>query len=193
MMKSLWILGTAALALGACSSGGGEGNGSTAASNQAAPAASTVKAGTQGTIAQALGSTQGLSSFGGAVRGAAIEATLSGAAPYTVFAPNDEAFGKLGADAEALMKPEGKGRLTALLTGHIVPGVVTAKDLEAAISKGGGKAEIATVGGTTLTASRDGDALVVGDSKGGRARVLQSDVMGSNGVVHVVDSVLKGG
>lgn len=127
----------------------------------------------------------------GAVKAAGLEKTLSGAGPYTVFAPTNAAFAKLPVGAaEGLMKPEGKGALTGILTYHVVPGVVLAADLRRSIEKGGGKAEIATVGGGKLTATDAGGTLTVTDAKGGQARVTQGDVMQSNGVVHVVDAVL---
>jgi uncharacterized surface protein with fasciclin (FAS1) repeats len=88
------------------------------------------------------------------------------------------------------MRPESKGALTAILTNHVVPGVVTAKDLAGAIERGSGKAQLATVGGGTLTATQANGGITVTDAKGGQARVTQADVMQSNGVVHVVDAVL---
>lgn len=126
-----------------------------------------------------------------AVQAAGLAPTLSGAGPYTVFAPTDAAFGKLPAGTvDGLLRPEAKGQLTELLTYHVVPGVVMATDLRRAIQKGGGKAELATVAGGKLTASDAGGALVVTDEKGGQSRVTQGDVLQSNGVVHVVDAVL---
>jgi uncharacterized surface protein with fasciclin (FAS1) repeats len=127
----------------------------------------------------------------GAVKAAGLTQTLSGAGPYTVFAPTNAAFQKLPTGtAEGLMRPEAKGALTAILTNHVVPGVVTAKDLAGAIERGSGKAQLATVGGGTLTATQANGGITVTDAKGGQARVTQADVMQSNGVVHVVDAVL---
>jgi uncharacterized surface protein with fasciclin (FAS1) repeats len=79
-----------------------------------------------------------------------------------------------------------------LLTGHVVPGTVTADDLGRAIERGKGKAELATVGGSNLSFSRDGDAIVVTDAAGGKARLTRADKFASNGVVHDVDGVLRG-
>ena len=122
----------------------------------------------------------------GAVKAAGLEPTLSGAGPYTVFAPTNAAFAKLPAGTvETLMEPESKGTLTGILTYHVVPGVVLAEDLKRSIQRGKGKAELATVGGGKLTATEANGAIVLTDANGGQARVTQGDVMQSNGVVHV--------
>ncbi len=126
-----------------------------------------------------------------AVKAAGLAETLSGPGPYTVFAPTNAAFLKLPAGAvDGLLKPEAKADLTGLLTYHVVPGVVTAADLEKAIDAGDGKAELATVAGGKLTATKEDGGIVVTDGKGGKAKVSQADVIQSNGVIHVVDSVL---
>ena len=126
-----------------------------------------------------------------AVQSAGLAPTLSGAGPYTLFAPTNAAFASLPAGTvDNLLRPEAKGQLTAMLTHHVVPGVVMAADLKRAIQSGGGKAELATVGGGRVTATEVGGALVITDGKGGQSRVTQGDVMQSNGVVHVVDGVL---
>jgi uncharacterized surface protein with fasciclin (FAS1) repeats len=127
------------------------------------------------------------------VKAAGLTETLSGAQPYTLFAPTEAAFGKLPAGAaNGLLAPEAKGQLVALLTGHIVPGVVTAEDLGRAIERGKGKAELATVGGSNLSFARDGGSIVVTDAAGGRAAVTGAERLASNGVVHSVDGVLRG-
>ncbi|HWH22899.1 MAG TPA: fasciclin domain-containing protein [Allosphingosinicella sp.] len=144
----------------------------------------------QGTVGQYLGSSQDHSTFRDAVRAAGLEPTFTGTQPYTIFAPTNAAFQAIPGGAEPLMKPEAKGQLTNILTNHIVPGVVTAKDLAQAIERGGGKAQIATVGGTTLTATRNGDAITIAGPGGAQARVAGSEHVGSNGVVHSIDAVL---
>jgi uncharacterized surface protein with fasciclin (FAS1) repeats len=126
-----------------------------------------------------------------AVKSAGLTETLSGAQPYTLFAPDDAAFQKMPGGNNGLVALEDKGRLVVLLTGHIVPGTVTAADLGRAIDRGKGKAQLATVGGSNLVFSRDGDAIVVTDAAGGRARITQADQLQSNGVVHGIDGVLK--
>lgn len=126
-----------------------------------------------------------------AVQAAGLVDTLKGPGPFTVFAPVNAAFDKLPAGTvENLVKPENKDTLTTVLTYHVVPGRMTAKDLAAAIKKGGGKATLTTVQGGTLTAAMMGGKVMLTDAKGGMSHVTQADVMQSNGVIHVVDTVL---
>lgn len=140
---------------------------------------------------QALEGSADHKTFANAVRTAGLTETLSGAQPYTLFAPTESAFQAVPGGTGAMLAPEAKGQLVALLTGHIVPGAVTAADLGAAIERGKGKAELATVGGSNLSFSRDGDSIVVTDAAGGKARVTRADRLASNGVVHHVDGVLR--
>ena len=189
MKRSLFA---AALFLAAC--GGEEGGnvtgpGSNGATPREAPRGEQLKT----NLLQALDGSADHKTLANAVRAAGLTETLSGAQPYTLFAPTEAAFQKLPAGtANGLLAPEAKGRLVALLTGHIVPGVVTAADLGKAIERGKGKAQLATVGGSNLTFSRDGEVIVVTDAAGGQARVTGADRQASNGVVHDVDGVLQG-
>jgi uncharacterized surface protein with fasciclin (FAS1) repeats len=126
-----------------------------------------------------------------AVKAAGLVETLKSAGPFTVFAPTNAAFDKLPPGAVAtLVKPENKARLTTILTYHVVPGKMNAKDIAAAIKAGGGKATLTTVQGGTLTASMMGKTLTLTDTKGGMSHVTIGDVNQSNGVIHVVDTVL---
>jgi uncharacterized surface protein with fasciclin (FAS1) repeats len=126
-----------------------------------------------------------------AVKAAGLVETLKSAGPFTVFAPTNAAFDKLPPGAVAtLVKPENKARLTTILTYHVVPGKMNAKDIAAAIKAGGGKATLTTVQGGTLTASMMGNTLTLTDAKGGMSHVTIGDVNQSNGVIHVVDTVL---
>ena len=126
-----------------------------------------------------------------AVKAAGLVDTLAGPGPFTVFAPVNKAFAKLPAGTvEDLLKPENKDKLTAVLTYHVVSGTMTAKDLMDAVKAGGGKAELKTVQGGTLTVTKKGKSLNVTDEKGDVARVTQGDVLQSNGVIHVIDTVL---
>jgi uncharacterized surface protein with fasciclin (FAS1) repeats len=126
-----------------------------------------------------------------AVKAAGLVDTLEGAGPFTVFAPTNEAFAKLPAGTvDTLLKPENKNQLVKILTYHVVAGKVSSKQLIGMIKKGGGKAELKTVSGGTLTASLSGGHVVLTDEKGGTARVTIADVYQSNGVIHVIDSVL---
>lgn len=126
-----------------------------------------------------------------AVKAAGLVDTLSSPGPFTVFAPTNAAFGKLPAGTvETLVKPENKGTLTTVLTYHVVPGRITAAGLIKMINDGKGKATLATAQGGTLTASLMGKTVMLTDAKGGSAHVTQTDVGQSNGVIHVIDTVL---
>ncbi len=126
-----------------------------------------------------------------AVKAAGLVDTLSSKGPFTVFAPTNEAFEKLPAGTvDTLLKPENKKKLTAILTYHVVPGKITAEQLGKKIKAGGGTASLKTVNGETLKAKMEGDSVVLTDTKGGTARVTIADVMQSNGVIHVIDTVL---
>ena len=133
-----------------------------------------------------------LSTLVAAVKAADLVATLQGAGPFTVFAPTDDAFAKLPAGAvDGLLKPEMKADLAGVLTSHVVSGNVDAATLVQQIEAGGGSATLTTVQGATLTATPDGaGGITLTDAKGGTAKVTTADVRQSNGVVHVIDSVL---
>lgn len=126
-----------------------------------------------------------------AVKAAGLVETLSSAGPFTVFAPTNKAFDKLPkGTVETLVKPENKATLTKILTYHVVAGKVSAADLIKMITDGGGKAEVKTVEGGTLTAMVKGKKVVLTDAKGGTSTVTIADVNQSNGVIHVIDTVL---
>jgi len=126
-----------------------------------------------------------------AVKEAGLVETLKSAGPFTVFAPTNEAFNKLPeGTVPTLLKPENKAMLTKILTYHVVSGRVSAADLVAKIKAGGGKAELKTVSGGTLTAMLDGKKVYLVDEKGGKSWVTIADVFQKNGVIHVVNTVL---
>lgn len=126
-----------------------------------------------------------------AVKAAGLVKTLEGKGPFTVFAPTNEAFAALPAGTvDTLLKPENKATLTKILTYHVVPGRYDAKKLDEMIGAGGGKAELKTVEGGTLTVQGSGKNLTVTDDKGNTADVTIPDVYQSNGVIMVVDKVL---
>ena len=126
-----------------------------------------------------------------AVKAAGLVETLTSAGPFTVFAPTNAAFNLLPAGTvETLVKPENKATLTSILTYHVVSGKFSAKDIVKMIKAGKGKAEIKTVSGGILTATRKGNKIMVKDSKGGVALVTIANVNQSNGVIHVIDHVL---
>ncbi|GAB2698386.1 fasciclin [Hymenobacter frigidus] len=127
-----------------------------------------------------------------AVKAAGLVETLQSAGPFTVFAPTNDAFGKLPAGTvETLVKPENKATLTKILTYHVVAGRMTSKDLMKAIKGGKGTATLKTVSGGTLTAMMKGSKTIeLKDEKGGVSTVTIADVMQSNGVIHVINTVL---
>jgi len=126
-----------------------------------------------------------------AVKAAGLVETLEGKGPFTVFAPTNEAFGKLPAGTvETLVKPENKKALTGILTYHVVAGKMTAAKIVSEIKAGGGTATFKTVNGEKLSAKLAGSNVELTDAKGGMSTVTIADVMQSNGVIHVVDTVL---
>ena len=126
-----------------------------------------------------------------AVGAADLVATLKSAGPFTVFAPVNAAFAKLPAGTvETLLKPENKATLTKILTYHVVAGNLDAAAVMAAIKKGKGSVSLTTVSGGMLKASIENGKVKLTDEKGGVAFVTTADLKGSNGVIHVIDTVL---
>lgn len=178
------LIGLTALSLALAGCGDGEQANQT---NAAQPAAEASPGGDQ-TIAASL---EQNSRFFGAVRASGLDATLAGPGPYTVLVPSDQAFAQLPEGAlNDLMQPEARGQLTDILTYHILPGVVLVEDIRRAIDNADGRAILATMGGETLTATREGDNIVLADAGGGRAVITQADMQRSNGVMHHINGVL---
>ncbi|RYY57959.1 MAG: fasciclin domain-containing protein [Chitinophagaceae bacterium] len=126
-----------------------------------------------------------------AVKAAGLVETLKGKGPFTVFAPTNDAFGKLPAGTvETLLLPENKSKLSGILTYHVVAGSLDAKAVLAAIKKGNGTATLTTVQGGTLKASLENGKVVLTDDKGGKSTVVTTDLKATNGVIHVIDTVL---
>ncbi|PZR19168.1 MAG: fasciclin [Flavobacterium psychrophilum] len=126
-----------------------------------------------------------------AVKAAGLVETLEGKGPFTVFAPTNAAFDKLPkGTVETLLKPENKKMLQGVLTYHVVSGKWSAADVMSAIKKGKGTAEVTTVQGGKLWFMMDGKDVWIKDEKGGKAKVTIADVNQSNGVIHVIDTVL---
>jgi uncharacterized surface protein with fasciclin (FAS1) repeats len=129
-----------------------------------------------------------------AVKAAGLVPTLESKGPFTVFAPTNEAFAKLPAGTvETLLKPQNKKTLTNVLTYHVVAGRLTAKDLMDKVKAGNGKAMLKTVEGEPLTVEMKDGKLWIVDAKGDTAQVTIANVMQSNGVIHVIDTVLLPG
>jgi uncharacterized surface protein with fasciclin (FAS1) repeats len=176
----LGVAAAATFALVACSNNGG-GNKSETAQSPAAQKAAGNK-----TIASGLNAS---GKFMAAAKAAGLDQTLAGPGPYTVFVPDDAAMDAAPAGTFDA-KPENRGQLTGIITNLILPGTVMAADIGKAIDAGKGKAVLATMGGGTLTATKDGDKIVLTDSAGHKATVTQADDQFTNGVVHHIDAVL---
>lgn len=126
-----------------------------------------------------------------AIKAAGLVATLSGKGPFTVFAPTNAAFAKLPAGTlKSLLKPENKAKLQAILTYHVVAGNLNSKAVIAAIKAGKGSAILTTVQGGKLVGTVVGKNVVLTDEKGKKAIITAVDIKSSNGVIHVIDSVV---
>jgi len=167
------------LGLGACEK---------AAKEEAAPTKAAEEAAGESTIVKGLGDA---TKFAAAAKAAGMDLTLDGPGPYTVLVPTDAAFDKMPAGAlDTLMKPDARAELTGVLSFHVLPGAILTSDIAKAVDAGGGKAQLQTMGGGTLTATKDGDAIVLSDSAGTKARVVGADEKKSNGVIQRIDAVL---
>ena len=143
------------------------------------------------TVVENASAAKNLTTLVAAVKAAGLVDTLSGPGPFTVFAPTNAAFDKLPpGTVEKLTQPDMKATLTKILTYHVVAGKVDAAEIVKGIKAGGGSYNMKTVEGGTLTAKMDGDKVSIVDEKGGGAIVEIADVYQSNGVAHVIDTVL---
>jgi len=132
-----------------------------------------------------------LSTLVAAAKAADLLSTLSGPGPYTLFAPSDEAFGRLTAGmVDTLMTPANKASLAKLLTYHVVPGRITLDDLAQRIAAGGGIAVLTTVEGEPITVTHPGGAFLLTDVNGNKSYIETPDVRQSNGIIHIVNGVL---
>ena len=153
----------------------------------------TVAEGAMGdkTIVALAQSNPQVSTLVSAVTAAGLGETLSGAGPFTVFAPTNDAFAKVDkATLDGLMKPESKDKLAALLKYHVVSGNVKSGDLAKMITDGNGTATVKTLNGASLKATMDGEKIVLTDAKGGKSTVTGPDMVASNGTIHAVDTVV---
>ncbi len=190
-MRNIILLSTAslALALGAC--GSNETATDTAETSMPADEPTGTTPATDGTIVEVAQGNPDFSTLVAAVTSADLGATLSGTGPFTVFAPTNAAFEKIPeATRTSLMAPAGKEDLSGILTYHVVAGRTSAADLTRMIEEGGGSATLTTVNGATLTARANGGTVTLTDAQGGTSTVTATDVAASNGVIHVIDTVL---
>lgn len=142
-------------------------------------------------IVEVASSSKDFTTLVAALKAADLVGTLQGEGPFTVFAPTNEAFDKLPEGTVAsLLLPENKDKLVKILTYHVVSGDLDASAVVAAIKKGKGKAVLTTVSGGILTATMEKDKVKLTSDSGNYAYVIQTDLKASNGVIHVIDSVL---
>lgn len=185
MKRTTAMLATGAvlLALTACGPKGADGN--TAGGTQTSEAA---KVAGDKTIAAGLPAD---GKYMKAAKAAGLDQTLAGPGPYTVIVADDSAFDALPAGTyDGWLKPENRAELTGILTNMILSGTVMADDISKAIDNGKGKTVLATISGGTLTATKEGDKIVLADSAGHKATITEADHKFSNGVAHHVSSLL---
>lgn len=126
-----------------------------------------------------------------AVKAAGLVDALKAEGPYTVFAPTNDAFAKIDQSTlGALLKPENKSKLTSILTYHVIKGKLTAKDVVAALKKGKGKVTLTTLSGSKITVVQNDKGIWLKDANGNYSKISKTDIMGSNGVIHVIDTVV---
>jgi uncharacterized surface protein with fasciclin (FAS1) repeats len=191
-LKISMIAGLSALALSACSgkTDAPAGDDVMVQDETAAAEPAAADAAPKTIVALAQGNAD-LSTLVTAVTAAGLGETLSGAGPFTVFAPTNAAFAKVDkATLDGLLKPESKDALAGILKYHVVAGNVKAADVVEMITDGKGTATIKTVAGGSLKASMDGDKVILTDAKGGKSTITATDIAASNGVVHTIDTVV---
>ena len=126
-----------------------------------------------------------------ALKAADLVGALSGEGPFTVFAPNNDAFSKIDAGTLGdLLKPENVKALSNILTYHVVSGKLMASDVVNALKSGNGKVDLTALNGQTITAISKGGKIYLEDSQGNMSEIIATDVAGSNGVIHVISSVV---
>jgi len=165
------------------------GNSMTSGSMKADPMVGGAAMSAQKTIVANAANSKDHTTLVSLIKKADLVGTLSGPGPFTVFAPTNEAFAKIP-KATLMAVGNDKAMLTKILTYHVVAGKLDSAAIAAKIKEGGGKAMLTTVEGEPLTAMMDGDKLVLTDAKGNKSTVTIADVYQSNGVIHVVDTVL---
>ncbi|MBC2845616.1 fasciclin domain-containing protein [Winogradskyella flava] len=149
------------------------------------------KATAQGTIVDAAVSNENFTTLVAALKAADLVEALQGDGPFTVFAPTNDAFAKIDeATLGSLLKPENKETLAKILTYHVVSGKLMASDVVAALKKGKGKVEVETLAGQKLTVMQKDGKIWLKDQAGNYSEITATDVAGSNGVIHVIDTVV---
>jgi uncharacterized surface protein with fasciclin (FAS1) repeats len=182
-LTAIAALGTAAvLTLGACGSSSEDSADATPATPTTTAASDTTVAPAQTVVEIASGNPE-FSTLVSAVKAADLAETLSGDGPFTVFAPTDAAFERLPAGTlDSLLEPANKPQLADILTYHVVPATVMAEDVE--------PGDVTTVNGATFEVAAEDGGVTITDGQDGEAKVVKTDIVASNGVIHVIDAVL---
>lgn len=143
------------------------------------------------TVADVAVSNDNFTTLVAALKAADLVTALQGDGPFTVFAPTNDAFAKVDeATLKSLLEPKNKEALANILTYHVVSGKLTATDVVAALKAGKGKVELKALNGQTLTVIQKDDKIWLQDQNGNYSEIVTTDVMGSNGVIHVINSVV---
>ena len=181
LAATIAVAAVAGLALGACSSSSDAATTPSTTTTTADSSMSTAPA--DQTIVEIAAGNHDFSTLVAAVRAAGLADTLSGPGPFTVFAPTNEAFAKLPAGTvDTLLKPANKQQLAAILAYHVVPAAVMAKDVT--------PGTVETVNGASFTVAIEDGSVILTDGQGNKAKVVTTDLVASNGVIHVIDTVL---
>ena len=126
-----------------------------------------------------------------ALKAADLVQALQGDGPFTVFAPTNDAFAKIDSKTlNSLLEPKNKGTLTSILTYHVIPGKLTASDVVNALKKGNGMTTVKTLNGSSLTVKQKDGKIWLKDASGNYSEIVTTDVMGSNGVIHIISDVV---
>jgi uncharacterized surface protein with fasciclin (FAS1) repeats len=185
--NKLWCLALVSAGVVACDDSAREGS---TVANSSATATASIPA--EARLATVIGSDQQLGRLNRIITGAGMAELLNGVGPYTLFAPTDQALERLGAErADALAGEAMRPQTGALLRGHIVPGTITRRDLEAAIASAGDRpVRMRSMADTMLTFTRDGETIVISSDRGGSARLTAQEGLASNGAVQPIDGLL---
>lgn len=144
------------------------------------------------TLAAAIGEAAGMSTVAAGLKGTGLNTVFDGSAPYTLLAPEDDAFGALGDTGTMLTAPENGAAMAQVLKAHVLPGYMTVADIDAALTRAKGKpVKITTMAGSEVSFARTGEVLTVTAADGSTAKVSGKEVTASNGVAIPVDAVLK--
>lgn len=126
-----------------------------------------------------------------ALKAADLVKALQGDGPFTVFAPTNDAFAKIDSKAlNSLLEPQNKAKLTSILTYHVIPGKLTASNVVNALKKGNGKTEVKTLAGSKITVLQKDGKIWLQDANGNYSEIVSTDIMASNGVIHVISDVV---